>query len=40
MEHKSDVLILRGKDGANLQRIVTLTESLRSAGFTSVVLVE
>lgn len=37
---KSDMLILRGKDGANLQRIVTITETLQAAGFTSVVLVE
>ncbi|KUP91492.1 ExbD/TolR family protein [Tritonibacter horizontis] len=40
VETKSDVLILRGKEGADLQRIVTLTEMLRSEGFTSVVLVE
>lgn len=40
VEDKADVLILRGKDGASLQRIVTLTEVLRGEGFTSVVLVE
>jgi len=37
---RSDTLILRGREGASLQRIVTLTEALRQAGFTSVVLVE
>ncbi|TNJ47480.1 biopolymer transporter ExbD [Phaeobacter sp. B1627] len=40
IETKADVLILRGKDGATLQRIVTLTEMLKSEGYTSVVLVE
>ncbi|WP_420004965.1 ExbD/TolR family protein [Arenibacterium sp. LLYu02] len=40
MEAKTDMLILRGRDGASLQRIVTLTEQLRRAGFTSVVLVD
>jgi len=40
VETRTDTLILRGRDGASLQRIVTLTETLRSAGFTSVVLVE
>jgi biopolymer transport protein ExbD len=36
----TDMLILRGKDGATLQRLVAVTEELRAAGFTSVVLVE
>ncbi|OIQ28936.1 MAG: indolepyruvate ferredoxin oxidoreductase [Alphaproteobacteria bacterium MedPE-SWcel] len=40
IEAKTDVLILRGKDGATLQRIVSLTEMLKSEGYTSVVLVE
>ena len=40
METPADMLILRGKEGANLQRIVSVTEGLRGAGFTSVVLVE
>lgn len=40
MDAKTDMLILRGRDGASLQRIVTLTEQLKAAGFTSVVLVE
>jgi len=40
MQKPTDTLILRGKEGATLQRIVTVTETLRAAGFTSVVLVE
>ncbi|MCG7521547.1 biopolymer transporter ExbD [Ruegeria sp. Ofav3-42] len=40
VQSPSDMLVLRGKDGATLQRIVTITESLRQAGFVSVVLVE
>lgn len=40
MEKPTDMLILRGRDGATLQRIVTVTETLEKAGFTSVVLVE
>lgn len=40
MQSPEDMLVLRGKDGANVQRIVTVAETLRQAGFTSVVLVE
>ncbi len=40
VESPTDTLILRGRNGANLQRIVTVTEALRGAGFTSIVLVE
>lgn len=40
MEAPTDMLVLRGKDGATLQRIVTVTEDLRQAGYSSVVLVE
>ncbi len=40
MEQPSDMLILRGKDGATLQRIVAVTEELARAGYTSIVLVE
>ena len=40
METRTDMLILRGRDGATLQRIVSLTEQLKAAGYTSVVLVE
>ncbi|KUJ81144.1 ExbD/TolR family protein [Ruegeria profundi] len=36
----TDLIILRGKDDATLQRVVTVTEQLRAAGFTSLVLVE
>ena len=36
----SDTVILRGEDGTNLQRIVDITETLRAAGFTSIVLIE
>ncbi len=40
MEAPTDMLVLRGQDGASLQRIVAVTETLQTAGFTSVVLVE
>ena len=40
MQTPDDMIILRGKDGANLQRIVTITQQLRQAGYPSVVLVE
>lgn len=40
MQDPTDMLILRGTGGATLQRIVMVTEGLRDAGFTSVVLVE
>ncbi|PCJ08037.1 MAG: indolepyruvate ferredoxin oxidoreductase [Rhodobacteraceae bacterium] len=40
MSSPTDTLILRGRDGATLQRIVDVTEILNSAGFTSLVLVE
>ncbi len=40
MQSPSDMLVLRGKDGATLQHIVTVTETLRQAGYVSVVLVE
>ena len=40
MAEPSDMLILRGKDGATVQRIVTVSEELRAVGFTSIVLVE
>ena len=39
-QEASDTLILRGEDGTNLQRIVDITETLRAAGFTSIVLIE
>ena len=40
MTDPADMIVLRGRDGANLQRVVTVTEQLRAAGFTSIVLVE
>jgi biopolymer transport protein ExbD len=40
MEKPTDMLILRGRDEATLQRIMEVTETLRAAGYTSVVLVE
>ena len=40
MQAPTDTLVLRGKDGASLQRIVAVTETLRQAGYSSVVLVE
>jgi biopolymer transport protein ExbD len=40
MQSPSDMLVLRGKDGATLQRIVTVTEALRQAGYVSLVLVD
>ena len=40
MQAPTDMLILRGQDGASLQRLVTVTQTLRQAGFNSVVLVE
>ncbi|MFS4580642.1 ExbD/TolR family protein [Phaeobacter sp. C3_T13_0] len=40
MEKPSDMLVLRGRDQANLQRIADVTARLRQAGFTNFVLVE
>lgn len=40
MQKPTDMLIMRGKDGATLQHIVSVTEELRDAGLTSVVLME
>lgn len=40
MQAPTDILILRGQEGASLQRIVDVTETLQSAGFSSIVLVE
>ncbi len=40
MQAPADMLVLRGKDGASLQRIVTITEALRQAGYGATVLVE
>lgn len=40
MATSGDVIILRGQDGATLQRIVQITEVLRRAGLGAVVLVK
>ncbi|KIC20019.1 ExbD/TolR family protein [Leisingera sp. ANG-Vp] len=40
MKQPSDMLILRGRDGADLQRITDVTALLRQGGLTSFVLVE
>lgn len=40
MENPSDTVILRGREGADLQRIIAVTETLNAAGITSVILVE
>ncbi|MDX1743419.1 MAG: biopolymer transporter ExbD [Ruegeria sp.] len=40
IEQPTDMIILRGTDDATLQRVVTVTEQLRAAGYTSLVLVE
>lgn len=40
METPADMLILRGRDEANLQRIIDVTALLREAGYTNFVLIE
>ncbi|MEP2758631.1 MAG: biopolymer transporter ExbD [Hyphomicrobiales bacterium] len=40
VETPADAIILRSSDGADVQRIVTVSEILRKAGFTTLVLVE
>lgn len=35
-----DVIVLRGRDGATLQRVVDIAEDLRAAGFGTLVLAE
>jgi len=37
---KTDIIILRGKDGTSLQRIVDISVTLKKAGFQNLVLVE
>ncbi|WP_375688611.1 ExbD/TolR family protein [Pseudooceanicola sp. LIPI14-2-Ac024] len=36
----SDTIVLRGAEGTNLQRVVTVATGLRAAGYTGLVLVE
>jgi biopolymer transport protein ExbD len=40
MQDPADTVIIRGSDGADLQRIIAVTDLLRRAGLTSLVLVE
>ncbi len=40
MSTPDDMLILRGRDGADLQRIIDVTARLRAAGHRNVVLVD
>lgn len=40
MQSPADTVILRGQDGADLQRVIKVTEVLRTAGLTALVLVE
>ncbi|XDA96736.1 biopolymer transporter ExbD [Sulfitobacter sp. LCG007] len=40
MTRRDDIVILRGRDGADLQRVVAVSQELRRAGFTALVLVE
>ena len=39
--HKpEDIIVLRGREGANVQRIIEVTHALRDSGFQRIVLVE
>ena len=40
MEKPRETIVLRSTDGATVQRVVAISEHLRAAGFTSIVLVE
>ncbi len=40
METPAETIILRSTDGATVQRLISMTETLRAAGFPSIVLVE
>lgn len=39
-EKPDDIIVLRGGEGAPLQRVVTVGSALRAAGFTRMVLIE
>lgn len=39
-EAPTDTIILQGRDGANLQRVVDVTHMLTAAGFVTLVLIE
>lgn len=40
MQSASDIVVLRGQDGAKLQRLVDIAGQLRGAGYNSIVLAE
>ncbi len=40
MESPGDTVILRAREGADLQRVVDVMQGLRASGFTALVLVE
>lgn len=40
VEAPTETIVLRSSEGATVQRIVTVSEALRAAGFNSIVLVE
>ena len=40
MQSPEDTVIIRGQDGATLQRVINVTDSLQAAGLLSLVLVE
>ena len=40
MEKLTETIVLRSTDGATVQRVVAVSEHLRAAGFSSIVLVE
>ncbi|MGC8201086.1 ExbD/TolR family protein [Aliiroseovarius sp. PTFE2010] len=40
MRGPSDVIVLRARDNADVQRVVTVMEALGAAGFTGLVMVE
>ncbi|HBC18950.1 MAG TPA: hypothetical protein DC022_09410 [Alcanivorax sp.] len=40
VEGKDDPIVLRARDGADLQRVVDVMQQLSAAGFTRLVLVE
>jgi biopolymer transport protein ExbD len=40
MQSPDDTVMIRGQDGATLQRVINVTDSLQAAGLLSLVLVE
>ncbi|GAA6179717.1 hypothetical protein NBRC116594_11550 [Shimia sp. NS0008-38b] len=40
VETPNETIVLRSSEGATVQRIIAVSERLRTAGFTSIVLVE